>query len=78
MKEYKKLIFIIVVALFFSLFNLARAEVLINEVQVKPTGKSFIEIYNFGSSQDLTNWTIKRRTASGSEYSLVSASRLKE
>ncbi|KKP89392.1 hypothetical protein A2456_00735 [Candidatus Nomurabacteria bacterium RIFOXYC2_FULL_36_19] len=78
MKEYKKLIFIIVVALFFSLFNLARAEVLINEVQVKPTGESFIELYNFGSSQDLTNWTIKRRTASGSEYSLVSASRLKD
>ena len=37
----------------------------------------FIEIYNYGSeAADLTGWSIKKKTSSGSESSLVAASRL--
>ncbi|MCX6752418.1 MAG: lamin tail domain-containing protein [Candidatus Nomurabacteria bacterium] len=74
----KKIILIFMVVLFFSRFNFARAEVIINEVQIKPIGESFIELYNSGASQDLTGWFIKRKTASGLEYPLISASRLKD
>lgn len=54
----------------------AEVGVIINEVQVGPTGERFIELYNSGGTQNLTGWSIKRRTASGKEYSLVSMSRL--
>ncbi len=40
-------------------------------------GYEFIEIYNYGSEvMDLTGWAIKKKSSSGSESSLVSASRL--
>lgn len=50
------------------------AEVLINEVQLSPTGERFIELYNSGGSPiDLTGWYIQRKTATGSDFgSLVS------
>ncbi len=68
------------ILVFFSLFlatNFAYAAVIINEVKIKPTGESFIELYNSNNTaQDLTGWSIKRKTASGTEYPLVSASRM--
>jgi len=40
-------------------------------------GDEFIEIYNYGSeSVDLTGWSVKKKSSSGSESSLVAASRL--
>lgn len=68
------------VGLFFLLFlapGFLSAQVVINEVQVLPAGEKFLELYNSGSSAiNLTGWSIKRKTASGSESSLVVASRL--
>jgi len=72
----KKLILFIVVA-FFSSFGLAHAQIVINEIQVLPTGEKFLELYNIGdSSVDLTNWQIKKKTQSGTESVLVSQARL--
>ncbi|MFA6076538.1 MAG: lamin tail domain-containing protein [Candidatus Paceibacterota bacterium] len=70
-----KKVFLLTIVLFFSA-RFAYAEVVINEVQVKPVGESFIELHNIDASQDLTGWSLKRKTASGTEYPLVSASRL--
>lgn len=70
----RKSLSVLVVILFFSCFNLARAEVIINEVQLSPTTGRFLEIYNTGdSSVDLTGWYIQRKTATGNSFgSLVS------
>lgn len=54
-------------------------KLLISEVQISgETSKDeFIELYNPNNeSVDLTDWVIKRKSSSGIEYSLVSASRL--
>ncbi len=50
------------------------ADVIINEVQVSPTGERFLELYNTGdSSVDLTGWYMQRKTATGSSFgSLIS------
>ncbi|MEI7764999.1 MAG: lamin tail domain-containing protein [bacterium] len=72
-----KITFILVFSFLFFGFSFVHAEVIINEVQIKPVGESFIELYNSGdASVDLTGWSIKRKTTSGTEYSLVSQSRL--
>jgi len=68
--------YIVLLIIFFSWVSLANADVIINEVQLSPTGERFVELYNQDSSQSLTGWSIKRKTASGTEYPLVSASRL--
>ncbi len=71
-----KILFILVFSFLFLGFRVAHASLIINEVQIKPAGESFIELYNNGdASIDLTGWSIKRKTASGTEYSLVSQSR---
>ena len=50
----------------------------INEIQVYPVEKRFIELYNPNDSPvDLTGWSVKKKTASGAEYSLLASSRLK-
>jgi len=70
----KKLILVLGLVFFFLGGNLARAEVVINEIQLSPTERRFIELYNGSSSAvDLTNWYIQRKTATGSDFgSLVS------
>lgn len=56
------------------------ARVLISEVMAGMEGNAdfdFIELYNAGDvSVDLTGWTIKKKSSSGSESSLVTANRL--
>lgn len=60
--------------------NPAAMKILISEVMAGSSASAddeFIEIYNYGSeAADLTGWTIKKKTSSGAESSLVSASRL--
>jgi len=52
-------------------------KILISEVQISPIENRFIELYNPSSaSVDLTGWSIKRKSSSGTEYSLLAASRL--
>lgn len=56
---------------------LASQSILINEIQIYPTEQRFIELYNpSDSAVDLTGWSVKRKTSSGKEYSLLAASRL--
>ncbi|MEX2052162.1 MAG: lamin tail domain-containing protein [Candidatus Paceibacterota bacterium] len=70
---FKKLILFSVIV-FLSSFGLAQAQIVINEVQLAPTGERFIELYNTGSSAvNLTDWYLQRKTATGSSFgSLVS------
>lgn len=64
-----KYILFLFVVIFFSSFNLARAEVIINEVQTFPTGERFLELYNTDNSEvDLTGWYMQRKTESGSGF----------
>ncbi|MFA5791889.1 MAG: lamin tail domain-containing protein [Candidatus Paceibacterota bacterium] len=75
---FKKFILVFIVFVFFlSNFNLARAGVVINEVQLLPTGERFLELYNTGDSAiDLTNWYMQRKTATGDSFgSLVPKSK---
>ena len=77
----KKNLFVVLFSVFIFVFSfrLVHAGVIINEVQVGGNSAvdEFIELYNNGSSDvDLTSWFLKKRTSSGSEYSLVAASRL--
>ncbi len=67
---------IFVVILFFA--STVSAQVVINEVQISPTGERFIELYNSGSSDvDLTGWYIQRKTATGSSFgSLITSTQL--
>jgi hypothetical protein len=62
-------------AIFLITFSIANAQVVINEVQISPTGERFIELYNIGDSDiDLTDWYIQRKTATGSSFgSLVTS-----
>ena len=70
----KKMIVFFVGIIFFFGFNLAYADVVINEIQLSPTGERFLELYNTADSVvDLTGWYIQRKTATGSNFgSLVS------
>ena len=55
---------------------LATEHLIINEIQVYPTEKRFIELYNPNDfSVDLTSWSVKKKTSSGKEYSLLAISR---
>ncbi|MGC9603110.1 MAG: lamin tail domain-containing protein [Minisyncoccia bacterium] len=55
-------------------------KVLISEIMAGADGNSnyeFIELYNAGSAPvDLTGWSVKKKSSTGSESSLVAASRL--
>jgi hypothetical protein len=69
--------YILVPVLFFSWVHFASASVEIKQVNLEPIGERFIKLYNNSSSpQNLTDWSIKRKTESGTIYSLVSSSRL--
>ncbi|HLP86743.1 MAG TPA: lamin tail domain-containing protein [Candidatus Paceibacterota bacterium] len=64
---------------FFAGVNIANAGVVINKANSDPIGERFIELYNNSNSpQNLTGWSIKRKSSSGLEYSLVSSSRLED
>ena len=66
----KKLILALVGVVFLSSFNLARAEVIINEIQLSPTGERFLELYNTGDEVvDLLGWYMQRKIATGSSFS---------
>jgi hypothetical protein len=55
----KKLILALVGVVFLSSFNLARAEVIINEIKYSPSTKQWVEIYNDGGDiVDLTQYKI--------------------
>ncbi len=60
--------------------NRSEPKILISEVMAGSSASSddeFIEIYNYGSQAvDLTGWSIKKKSSSGAESSLVVASRL--
>ena len=60
--------------------NQASVKILISEVMAGSSSSSdyeFLEIYNYGSEAvDLTGWTIKKKSSSGAESSLVATSRL--
>ncbi len=63
--------------MFFSCVNIVSANVVINKVNLEPVGERYIKLYNNSSSaQDLTGWSIKRKSSGGIEYSLLSSSRL--
>ncbi|MDP3763208.1 MAG: lamin tail domain-containing protein [bacterium] len=68
---YRKYFFVILLLLLPAISN---AQVVINEVQLSPTGERFLELYNTGDSAvDLTGWYMQRKTATGSSFgSLVS------
>src|SRR3989338_8576223 len=72
----KKVILLLAqIILFFSLgFNLAWAEVVINEIQLLPTTERFVELYNTGGEAvDLAGWYMQRKTTTGNTFgSLVS------
>jgi len=71
---FKNSILFFISFLLFFLPSLARADVVINEVQLSPTDGRFLELYNDGSSAvDLTGWYMQRKTATGGSFgSLVS------
>lgn len=65
----RKIILGVIIFVLFFITKLVSAEVIINEVQIKPTEDRFIELYNTGSSSvDLTNWYIQRKTETGSDF----------
>lgn len=71
--------YIVFLFVFLSWISFASASVVINRVNLNPVEERFIELYNdSNSSKDLTGWSIKRKSSSGLEYSLVSSSRLKD
>ena len=51
----------------------------INEIQIYPVEKRFIELYNPNDfSVSLTGWAVKKKTSGGKEEPLVASSRLKD
>ena len=75
----KKTFLVLVGFAFLFSFNLAQADVIINEVQIGGTtaDDEFIELYNSSSSDvDLTNWYINKKSSTGNESTLVVKSRL--
>ncbi|MEK7069305.1 MAG: lamin tail domain-containing protein [Patescibacteria group bacterium] len=67
----RNIILVLFGIIFFSSgFNLAYAEVIINEVQLLPTSERFIELYNTGDSAvNLTNWLMQRKTLTSDSFS---------
>lgn len=56
-----------------------QVKILISEIQISGnvSNDEFVELYNPNSEPvDLTGWAVKRKSSSGAEYSLVSATRL--
>lgn len=76
---HKKLFLILAFVFFFSFTKSVFALVVINEVQIETesnTNDEFIELYNNGNTEiDLTNFSIYKKTSSGSESSIVAKSR---
>ena len=73
MKNFSpKFLFLIILFLVFPAVSFA--QVVINEVQISPTGERFLELYNIGDvAINLTGWYMQRKTATGSSFgSLVS------
>jgi hypothetical protein len=70
----KKLGLVFTVIAFLLSYHVARAEVVINEVQLSSTSERFLELYNSGSEAvDLTGWYMQRKTETGTSFtSLVS------
>lgn len=70
-----KLYFRVLVLFLLAVIPLAlQANIIINEVQILPTGDRFIELYNTANSPvNLTGWFLQRKTATGNTFgSLVS------
>lgn len=74
-----RLTFILAIFVLFSGFRIAQAQVVINEVELNPTGARFIELYNTSNQNiDLTGWYIQRKTQNGTDFgSLVSKTNFK-
>lgn len=72
----KRIIFILFVFVYFLGFKLVNAEVIINEVQIGGNCE-FIEL-RADPSVSLTDFSIKRKTSSGTEYPLVASSKFEE
>lgn len=76
---HKKLFLILAFVFFLSFTKSVFALVLINEVQIETDSSKddeFIELYNNGNTEvDLTNFSIYKKTSSGSESSIVAKSR---
>lgn len=67
---YKKICLFLLFLVFLSIFRIARAGVIINEVQISPTAGRFVELYNQDNAEvDLTDWYLQRKTASGGSFS---------
>ena len=71
--------YLVFIFIFFSWTNFASASAVISRVNSNPIGERFIELYNNSNSpQNLTGWSIKRKSSGGLEYSLVSSARLED
>lgn len=74
-----RLIFVLLIIFLLSLTQTSFASVVINEVQIETDASKddeFIELYNNSTSEvDLTNFSIYKKTSSGSESSIVAKSR---
>lgn len=68
--------YVIISIIFFIPFIFANAQVIINEIQISPTDKRFIELYNSGDLDvDLTGWYIQRKIVTGNSFnSLITSS----
>ncbi len=67
---HKKVILVLAGIFLFFGCNIAKADVVINEVQINPIEDRFIELYNSGNSAvDLTGWYIQRRTENSDTFS---------
>lgn len=70
----KRLVMVLAGFAFIFWCDIAEAGIVINEVQLYPTGERFIELYNQDSVEvDLTDWYIQRKTQTADSFgSLVS------
>ena len=67
---FKKIILFFIFGLFFALFKVSFASVLINEVLISPTDERFIELYNGGDQEvNLTGFYLQRKTQSSTSFS---------
>lgn len=70
-----KILLIFVFVLFFVSFRVSFASLVINEVQILPTGERFVELYNSSANEiDLTGFYIQRKTETGSSFSSLVSS----
>ncbi len=74
-----KLTFILALLFLFLGFRVVQAQVVINEVELNPTGARFIELYNEGNQTvDLSGWYLQRKTENQTDFgSLVSKTNFK-